>query len=363
MRNSRKKLEVCHIVRYAKIAGTEMHVYLLTKNLNRSAVNSHVLVLERGDLVGKLKDAGIEVTVIPSSKSVLHYLRVMLFFVRRKFDLVHCHSGGYVCLIAKAAGVKRIVYTKHGIGATKEELVSRPFCRKLRDVLIDTCVVKYVALTKYDKYVMNQVLHIRRNKIGVIHNGIDASVEFSGKLRRQGRPVIGFVGRLEKQKGIAYLIEAVPDILQRYSGLKVLIAGSGSEEISLKELASDRGVRKNIEFLGFVKQPLEVISQLDIFVLPSVWEGFPYVLLEAMLLRRPIVATNIFGINEIIENERSGILVKERDPKSIANAILDLLAHRAKARRLGRAARGRLMRSYTVNRTASQILTLYSSLW
>ena len=362
MENSRRRINVCHIVRYAKIAGTEMHVYLLTKHLDRSEVASHVLLLEEGDLAGKLKDGGIEVTVIPNSKSVLHYLRIMWFFISRNFDLVHCHSGGYVCLIARIVGLKRIVYTKHGIGATKEDLVRRPFCRKLRDVLINMCVAHYVALTEYDKSVMNRVLHIRRKKVAVIHNGIDAGMKFSGKRKKQKGPVIGFVGRLEKQKGIKYLVEAVPDILKRYSGLKVLIAGSGSEETSLKTLAHERGVRKNIDFLGFVKQPLEIIGQLDVFVLPSVWEGFPYVLLEAMLLRKPIVATNIFGINEIIENEKSGILVKERNPKSIADAVVDLLAHRAKAQRLGRAARARLLRSYTANRTATQVLGLYFKL-
>jgi len=181
-------------------------------------------------------------------------------------------------------------------------------------------------------------------------------------MKRKKNPVFGFVGRLEKQKGISYLIEAIPKISQRYNDVKVLIAGSGSEEISLKALARDLHVRKNIEFLGFVRDPLDIINQLDIFVLPSVWEGFPYVLLEAMLLRKPIVATNIFGINEIIKHEKSGVLVRARDPESIAVAVLDLLAHRAKARRLGNAAYARMLRRYTADGTASQIKELYFSL-
>jgi glycosyltransferase involved in cell wall biosynthesis len=362
MKNLQKKIKVCHIVRYAKIAGTETHVYLLATHLDRAVVDSHVLLLEEGDLVSNLEGAGVEVTVIPNSKSGFHYLRLILFFIRGKFDIVHCHSGGYACLAAKLAGVKRIVYTKHGIGATKEELIRRSFGRKLRDILINMCVIQYIALTEYDKYVMTRVLHIDRNNIEIIHNGIDTGIKVLGKRKRKKNPVVGFVGRLEKQKGISYLIEAIPQILQRYNDLEVLIAGSGSEEVSLKALARALRVRKSIEFLGFVRDPLDIINQLDIFVLPSVWEGFPYVLLEAMLLRKPIVATNIFGINEIIKHEKSGVLVRARDPKSIAVAVLDLLAHRAKARRLGSAAYARLLRRYTADGTASQIKELYFSL-
>jgi glycosyltransferase involved in cell wall biosynthesis len=362
MRNLQKKLRVCHIVRYAKIAGTEMHVYLLTTHLDKSMVDSHVLILEKGELARMLEDSDIGVSVIPNSRSVLHYIRLIRFFVRRKFDIVHCHSGGYVCFAAKLAGVKRIVYTKHGIGATKEELIHRPFGRKLRDILINMCVCQFIALTKYDRYVMTRVLHIDRDIIGIVHNGIDATRRVLSKRKRNIGAVVGFLGRLEKQKGISYLIEALPAILHRYPKLKVLIAGSGSEEESLKALAERLHVRRNMRFLGHVRNPLSVIDQMDIFVLPSVWEGFPYVLLEAMLLKKPIVATDIFGINEIVEHEESGILVKARDPKSIAEAVTHLLLHRTKCRRLGNAALERVLSCYTADKTASKIQKLYFSL-
>lgn len=362
MKNMKNKLRVCLIVRYSKIAGTENHVYLLATHLNSDFIEPHVLILEDGELGRRLRNKGITVTVIPNSKSVMHYLRLILFFARKKFDIVHCHSGGYVCLAAKLAGVKRIVYTKHGIGATKEELKCRFFDRKLRDVLINLCVIRYIALTEYDKYVMVSVLHISKNIIQIIHNGIDPTISSVSLGRKKTCPIVGIVGRLEKQKGISYLIEAIPKIAEKYSNIKLLIAGSGEEETALKNLAKSLRISEKITFLGYVNDPLSVINQMDVFVLPSVWEGFPYVLLEAMLLKKPIVATDIFGIQEIISNNKNGILVKPKSPDSIAKAIIELLTDKKKAKKLGEAAYKKVIKHYTLEGTVSKIQTLYSHL-
>jgi len=358
-----KKLRICLIVRYAKIAGTEKHVLLLATHLRTKYIEPHVLVLEKGDLVGKLRNEGVLVHVISNNRSVIHYLRLIVFFFRERFDIIHCHSGGYVCLAAKLAGGKRIVYTKHGIGATKEELRSRPFGRKLRDILINMCVVQYIALTKYDKYIMTRVLHINKNIIQIVHNGVDPSIAIKGETVKKRCPTIGIVGRLEKQKGIPYLIEAVPKIANKYKNLKVIIAGSGREENTLKDIAKGLKVFERINFMGYVNNPLDVIKQMDIFVLPSVWEGFPYVLLEAMFLKRPIVASNIFGINEIIQHGISGILIAPRSSEEIADAITTLLSDSVVYHRIKSAAYKRALELFTIEKTVSGIKRVYISLF
>ncbi len=360
--SGKKQMHVCHIVRHAQIAGTEKHVMLLATRLDKTNFTAHVCAFEFGDLVDRLKAECIQTTVIPGSHSILHFVKLVLFLKKHSFDIIHCHSGGYACVAAKLAGCKRIIYTKHGIGFTREELQRRTIVRKWRDHLVDKCVDKYIAVTKHDGTILARVLQIDRSKIVVIYNGVEQLVLDAEPLVEQRGPVIGVVGRLTRQKGIAYLIKAVPAIIRRFGTLRVLIVGSGEEEMPLRRLAENLGVSQNIEFLGYRKDAAHVISRMDVFVLPSVWEGFPYVLLEAMILKKPIIATDIFGINEIVEHGRTGLLVDPSNPKSIAAAVLALLLDKEKARTLGIAAHRRVLERFTVDRTVSQIEQLYISL-
>jgi glycosyltransferase involved in cell wall biosynthesis len=356
------KPRICQVVRHAKIAGTEKHVYLLAKGLDRSVFETHVCTFEDGDLVWILKDEGIRVLSIPKSHSIMHFVKLVEYFRRFRFDIVHCHSGGYAGVAARLAGIRCVIDTKHGIGFTNEELQSRNFVRRFSDFVVDRCVNAYIALTNYDKYVMTQILRIKADKITIISNGIDpsfADIKSAGKV---DYPVIGTVGRLTEQKGIRYFIEAVPAISEVFPKIKVLIAGSGEGENELRSLAERMGVAKKVQFLGYTANIAEVMNRMNIFVLPSVWEGFPYVLLEAMLLKRPIVATDIFGINEIVQHGKSGILVKPRDPKAIAAAVVFLLSKKTKSCMLGIAAYKRVMQRFTTDKTLLKIEQLYRSL-
>ena len=357
-----RKPKLCQVVRHAKIAGTEKHVYLLATGLDRNIFEANVCTFEHGDLVRELRNENIRVVVIPKSHSIMHFVMALMYFAKNRFDIVHCHSGGYAVVAAKIAGIKHIIYTKHGIGFTEEELRKRGFLRKFRDFLVDRCVNTYVALTQYDKFVMTQILHIKADKIRVINNGIEPTFADIGPEKKMDYPIIGTVGRLTRQKGLSYLIEALPAISKAFPRVRVLIAGSGEDEEYLRILAERIGVAKRIHFLGYVTNVAEVINRMDIFVLPSVWEGFPYVLLEAMLLKRPIIATDIFGVNEIVEHGESGILVRPREPKAIADAAIYLLSRRTKARTLGNSAYKRVMENFTADKTLSQIEQLYCSI-
>jgi glycosyltransferase involved in cell wall biosynthesis len=335
---------------------------LLASRLDTKLFKTDVCAFEHGNLVNYLNDKKIETKVIPKSHSVTHFLRLINFLRKHKPDIVHSHSGGYTCLAAKLAGVKYVVYTKHGIGLTEEALRQRGFFRKIRDFLVDRTVTIYIALTEYDKKMMNRILNIDLNKIEIIWNGIDPFLVKRLTVVKNSKPVIGVVGRLTRQKGISYLIKAIPKIMEKISNIEVLIAGDGEDESMLKKLSKEHGVSDRINFLGYVKNAAEVINGMDVFVLPSIWEGFPYVLLEAMILKKPIVATDIFGIQEIIDNNKNGILVKPKSPDSIAETVIDLLTDKKRAQKLGEAAYKKAIKYYTLEGTVSKIQTLYSYL-
>lgn len=357
-----KRISLCHIVRHAQIAGTEKHVMLLAKQIDSESFATRVCVFMYGDLIDQLNEQGLATTVIPMSHSLWHFVKLVSFLRQSAFDIVHCHSGGYACIAAKIAGNSRVVYTKHGVGFTMEQLRQRTFVRRLRDWVVDKCVDRYIALTQHDKETMAQVLKINSARIEVIYNGIHPSFARIEPSRAAKHPVIGVVGRLTKQKGISYLLEAVPFIVERFSNLRVLIAGGGEDEASLKNKTRELGITANVEFLGFIKNVADVIAQMDVFVLPSVWEGFPYVLLEAMILKKPIVASDIFGIAEIVEHDATGILVVPRNVQSLADAVLSLLSDKNKARTFGRAAYERVVKNFSLDQTISNTEQLYRSL-
>jgi glycosyltransferase involved in cell wall biosynthesis len=353
---------VCHIVRHAEIAGTERHVLLLTTGLKQKGINNCVCCFEHGNLVDRLRENEIETEVIPREDHRLHFARLVSYLRYHKHHIIHSHSGGYACVAAGLAGVKRIVYTKHGIGFTPEQIKTWSFLRKLRDRIIDHYVMQYIALTEYDKQIMVDVLKIEPAKIQVIPNGIETSFGNGVENVTNKKPIIGFVGRLTAQKGLQYLISAVAFLNNRMPDVRLVVAGSGEERNPLARFAHKLGVADNIDFLGYTSNVAEILKDVDIFVLPSVWEGFPYVLLEAMMMKKPVIATDIFGIREIIEHEKSGILVKPRDPEGLACAIENLLCHRDIARQLGLNAHRRVLERFSLDVTISMNEGLYTSM-
>jgi glycosyltransferase involved in cell wall biosynthesis len=211
---------------------------------------------------------------------------------------------------------------------------------------------------------MTDFLGIAGEKIEIIPNGIDPSLVSTTSTAPLGaQKLVGMVGRLTRQKGIEYLIRAMPTILSKHRNVRLLIAGRGEEESRLKTLVRQLRLEQRVKFLGYLDNPASMMRNLNVFVLPSVWEGFPYVLLEAMVLKRPIVATDIFGVNEIIEQKVSGMLVRPRDPDSIAKAVIMLLSDNLMCRRMGEAAYRRVLDNFNLKGSIGKTMKLYRRLF
>jgi glycosyltransferase involved in cell wall biosynthesis len=137
--------------------------------------------------------------------------------------------------------------------------------------------------------------------------------------------IIGTVGRIESVKGIRYLLLAMKIILAKFPNTKLEIIGDGTEVKFLKHLALENNISNSVSFLGKFTDVIPFYKRMDIFVLPSVLEGFGIVLLEAMASGIPIVATNVNGIKEVVIDMSCGILVPPRNPEAIANAVIRLI--------------------------------------
>ena len=213
---------------------------------------------------------------------------------------------------------------------------------------------------------MRRTFNLPKGKVQVIHNGIPADkyirtdnpnlrAKFSGP---SGCPVILTAARLVEQKGLSNLLQAVARVPEAV----FLLAGDGPLRSALEEQARSLGVDDRVIFLGYRKDIRELLSACDIFVLPSVYEGLPLSILEAMAAGKAVVASHTGGIGEAVIHGETGLLVTPADPYQLAGSIRSLLADPQLAHRFGEAGRERLRREFTVDRMVEQYASTYDTL-
>jgi glycosyltransferase involved in cell wall biosynthesis len=174
--------------------------------------------------------------------------------------------------------------------------------------------------------------------------------------------VVGNVGRLALQKGQRHLVAAMPALLEQVPHTHLLIAGAGDLEDYLRDLALEFGVAERVHVLGARKDVPALMHAIDVFAMPSIWEGFGIVLLEAMAAGRPIVASRVATIPEVVVDGETGVLVPPGAPSALAQALGTLARDAARAKRMGEAGRERLRRQFSIEKMVGDTETLYREL-
>ncbi len=238
------------------------------------------------------------------------------------------------------AGVRTIVHTDH----------ARDFPDKRRYMVAERVMSAFayrvVGVSAHTSANLEKYEKIPRAKIETIPNGIDGSVfdiriDREAKRRELGIPadatVLGIGVRLSAQKGLTYLVQALPEVVGRFPRVVLVIAGEGPLEQDLRNEAEGLGLGGRVKFIGPRVDVPELLQVFDLYVLPSLWEGLPMVLLEAMAAGCPIVATGVGGVPSAIEDGVNGLLVPPRDPAALAHAIVRVLGDETLRRRMGQA--------------------------
>jgi len=201
------------------------------------------------------------------------------------------------------------------------------------------------------------------DRLVTIHHGInEPRARPVGAVHDDPPPheiTLGTVARLAPQKGLPVLLQAVRALIDRGHRVDLVVAGSGEDEAALRREAHDLGILDRVRFAGQVDDVAALIRTFDLFVLPSRWEGFGLVLLEAMAESRPIVATRVGGIPEVVADGETGLLVPPDDPAALTEAIAALIRDPARRRALGRAGHARFHRRFTAERMAEETAAVY----
>jgi glycosyltransferase involved in cell wall biosynthesis len=197
---------------------------------------------------------------------------------------------------------------------------------------------------------------VSSEKIRLIHSGVDPE-PFRIPPPLDGdtsAPVIGTAAVLEERKGHRFLLQAAAELKRQGHRLSYRIAGDGSQKGELEALARRLGLQEEVVFLGFVSDVPAFLASLDIFVLPSLFEGLGVAALEAMAAARPVVASGVGGLRELVADGETGLLVPAGDAAALARAIARLVSERERARKMGANGRSRVEKYFTMEQMAKK---------
>ncbi|MEW6510662.1 MAG: glycosyltransferase family 4 protein [Bacteroidota bacterium] len=361
-------LRVLLMIDEASVGGGQRHVLWLAEGLNKKRFVAAVACEPRGFLVDELAKRRIphfpiRMTNIPSPRALLACRDTF-----RKFrpDIVHTHGGtaGVTGRIAAKFWTKAIcVHTYHG-----HHYLHIPNLLKRRIfALSEAALLRYtdrlICVARPDVDTGAKAGIVDPSMTIVIYNGIDLTA-FRGRRsrRRKGEKVIGTVGRLHPQKGHRVLIAAAAELLRSVPKVKFLIIGEGELRGELEAYATELGIADHIIFMGARTDVVPLLGTMDIFVLPSLWEGHPLVLMEAMAAGLPIVASAVDGVTEIVRDGKDALLVPPGDPLRLAGAIQRLLTSASLRQRLGSKGREVARERFSVKRMVKETEDLYMSL-
>lgn len=351
------------------IGACEEYFYLLMEGIDRakfevSFVCPSQAVLDT--LVNKVTGLGIAVYRYPASNN---YGYLQSLFREVKPGLIHfndlCIKG---IISGHMAGVPVLVMTHH----TPELNRNYNFKGRVFEKIAFRYCRPYIIFTsEYDRETGIKKDKISKKRSFVIYYGLpperfnqrydkkDIYKEFS--LNEECR-IIGSIGRLVPQKGHSYLIEAALIVLEKYRNVKFFIVGEGGLELELKALVQKKGLQNYFVFTGYRSDIPKILSAFEIMVMPSLFEGLCFAVIEASAMGVPVIATKVGGMQCSVIDRKTGLLVPPRNPQALANAILWMLERPEEAKEMGQAGRNHFEELFTQGRMIEKTEELYEML-
>lgn len=278
--------------------------------------------------------------------------KIRRFLEAGAIDIIVCNLNKDVRVAGLAGRMSRrtAVVARHGVLLSRKKLKHKLTLTLLTDGVLTNA--KCIRDT-YESYGWFEPGHVR-----VIYNGVPdipagPAHDFSGEF--PGRKIVLSAARLTALKGFYHLVEAASFLLAERSDVAFVVAGKGEERENLGRLVCEHGIENAFEFPGHVDDVFPLMRSCDVFVLPSLSEGMPNALMEAMALGKPVVATAVDGTVELIEDGRSGLLVPPADFRALSEKIRELIDHPDRARSLGERAEERIRTRFTFTGMIDQL--------
>ena len=366
-------IHVLHLITELDTGGAQSALARLMARLDRRRFTPTVACLYNGDAIvaRRIRALGVPVTDLGMTTRWRWDAFVRLYRLLRHGRptilhtwMFHANLPGRV--LGRLAGVPVIITSRRNenIGGAMRERFNR-WTAHLDDRVVAVCELARQAEVERAGVVLDHVV--------TIYNGVDvarfpvASMQATAQARRAigmpvGVPLVGSLGRLHPQKGFSDLLTAFAQVRQRIPSVRLFVAGDGELRDDLEAQARSLGMAAVVTFAGVRADVSEVLAALDVFVLPSLWEGMPNAVLEAMASGLPVVATAVGGTPEVVVDGVTGLLVPPQDPGALAQAVEQFLRDPGLRRTMGRAGRRRVEQHFDIRETVRQVEDLYETL-
>jgi glycosyltransferase involved in cell wall biosynthesis len=332
-------MRVLQLIDDASLGGGQMHVLLLSKYLHCENIEVAIATEATGWLVEQAQILEIPTYEIAISNKITwqSFQNIYQLLKTQKFDVIHTHGGTagfWGRLVAACLNHKhKIIHTYHGLhylntAQTKspQQKIKTAIFQKIDQLLLQiTDQIICVCQSDYEKAIAAKVAS--PSKTAIVYNGIEINKFSQPSNQETSRKIFdiaptefifGNVGRLHEQKGHQYLLKAFAKVSDR---ARLLIIGDGDLKDELIKLADDLKISDRIVFLGARSDVHEFLSAINVFIMPSLWEGQPIALLEALAIGKPCIVSDVDGISEVINNGVNGYLVKPKDIAGLTQAM------------------------------------------
>lgn len=372
---AQRKIRVLECIRQGQVGGGESHLLDLSNNLNKDIYEPVVLSFTDGPMIDLLKKKGIPTHIIFTTKpfNIFVWGKVKKLLRDEKIDIIHAHGTRANSNVFWAARTLRIplVYTIHGWSFHDNQ---KPLVKKIRILGEKFLTARtHVNISVSDSNQLSGKKNIKTFASTIVKYGIDQDKFDPAKNFPDIRNELGidkntilllFIARFTEHKQPLTLIKAFAQAVKKMPVIKLLMVGDGDERKAALALAKELAIEENILFFPFRQDVPAILSAADIFILPSLWEGLPIGLLEAMRMGKAVIASNVDGTCEVIRHKVNGYLVNiDNLQNELCEAILLLAKDTGLRLKYGAQAMETVNEQFTVDRMTRQIENIYNGLY
>lgn len=371
-----RKLNVLHVCDHLGWEGSRMHgvkrlFSWMIPRFDARRFDVSLVSLRRKDLSEETLDAlGIDISYLHKSRFDPSTLPALLKVIdRKRIDVLHLHGYGATTFGRIAAGMRRLPVVLH----EHANLTDTPWFQKVADQVLEPWTDIAIAVSTSTAEFLVRARRLPAEKVKVVYLGVPldefsrarTAEEIAGARRELGASpadvLVGCVTRLHESKGNIYLVEAARRVIDQRPHARFVIIGEGPLLPDLQARAAALGLGDRVVFAGFARDVARAVSAFDISVFPSLWEGTPLTVFEALAMGKPIVATDADGLLDVLTPEADAVIVGRRDPVALADGLVRLMDDQAARERLGARAR-ETGRQYDISTFVGKMERLYTLL-
>lgn len=368
------KIKILETIRQGQVGGGETHVLDLVRKLDKNLFEVEVLSFTDGPMVDALNALGINTYVIETERpfDISIWGTVSQFIADGGYHIIHAHgtrAASNVFYSAKKLNIP-MIYTVHGWSFHNNQNMLVRKVREFSESFLTKRAATTITVSESNKNDGIEKFNLKRAK--VIYNGIDSKkfnpdADYTDIRAEFGIPedktLVGYLVRMTAQKDPFTMVRAIKKVSETNKNIMFLMVGNGELLDATKKLAAELEVLNQIVFSNFRNDIPAILHAIDIYCLPSLWEGMPIGMLEAMAMGKACIATSVDGTKELVNDGVNGLLINTKDADMLAKHIINLHLHPEKRVALGNNAKDYISKNFSLTEMVSKIEKLYHSVF